>query len=81
MTRTADDLAKHIHIDEDTGTVWVDGVEFPWLIAEQGVTVDHLGTPNIDDGGHYLRVVHVPILVERVTVSDGDVAEGVSSGD
>ena len=66
------ELAKHIHIDESALKMYIDGQEFPWLIAEQGVSADHLGTGTINNGGQYVKSVHVPILAEIVTVSDGD---------
>jgi hypothetical protein len=62
-------MARHIHVDAlmyDRGTgsrrfsLTVDGEEFPWHIAEDGVT-----TTVTDDG---VPTVTITLLAERVTV-------------
>ena len=56
------EMAKKVTIDRKHSKVYVDGVEFPWHIAEQGPDVEsaaaHRGAPT----------VHIPVLTRDVEI-------------
>jgi hypothetical protein len=53
-------IAQKVTVDLEHKQLFIDGVEFPWYIAESGVTVDHL----LDRS----RIPVVMVPLEAVTV-------------
>ncbi|WP_156161662.1 hypothetical protein [Nocardia vulneris] len=56
------ELAKRVTIDHDKSKLYIDGVEFPWQITEQGPVVAE-AVP-----GWPLKLVTVAILAENVEI-------------
>ena len=61
------DIAKLITIDTQRHTITIDGIVFPWLIAN----LDTDAAPAIDLGG--ILALRVGILADQVVVTNGDV--------
>ncbi|QDF17454.1 hypothetical protein SEA_PHROSTEDPHLAKE_10 [Gordonia phage PhrostedPhlake] len=59
-------VPNKITIDRNQRKVFVDGVEFPWMIAEQGPDVDDIANP------HAHPIVTIPILASDVEVIPRD---------
>ena len=60
------EIAKKITIDRKHCKVFVDGVEFPWLIQERGPEVENVSTK--DD----FPIVMIPVLATDVEVIPRD---------
>ncbi|QDF17105.1 hypothetical protein JZX82_gp10 [Gordonia phage William] len=56
------DIAQKITIDRKHCKVFVDGVEFPWMIAERGPEVENVST-KLD-----VPIVFIPVLATDVEV-------------
>ena len=66
------ELAGKITVDLTARKVYIDGTEFPWLIAEDGIHIDGLGQ-------HELRTATLTILADTIevipeTIDDSDAA-------
>ncbi|QDF16183.1 hypothetical protein SEA_MALACHAI_10 [Gordonia phage Malachai] len=55
-------VPNRVTIDRKQRKVFVDGVEFPWMIAEQGPDVDDIANP------HAIPTVTIPIIAADVEV-------------
>ncbi|QBG78401.1 hypothetical protein PBI_WALRUS_10 [Gordonia phage Walrus] len=60
------EIAKKITIDRKHCKVFVDGVEFPWLIEERGPEVENVGAK--DD----FPIVTIPVVAVDVEVIPRD---------
>lgn len=60
------ELAKKITIDRKRHKVYVDGVEFPWYIEEQGPRIDD------PDTEHGAPVVHLPVIAGDLEIIPKD---------
>lgn len=58
------ELAKNITINLAEKKIYIDGVEFPWLVAEDGPTIDHLPTASNGNLGR----VSFPIFADHIEV-------------
>jgi len=56
-------VPKVITVDTENHTLLVDGVDFPWFISTDGVTVNNVGTTS------HLPSVTITILTEAVEVT------------
>jgi hypothetical protein len=59
-------LPDKVTVDLRTNQVFIDGVEFPWFITEDGVDIMDLGSRNS------LAHIIIPILSETVEVIPAD---------
>ncbi|QCG77593.1 hypothetical protein HOV42_gp10 [Gordonia phage Fairfaxidum] len=60
------EIAKKITIDRKLKKVFVDGVEFPWLIEQRGPDVEDIANPEA------IPVVLIPVLADDVEVIPSD---------
>ncbi|UVF60284.1 hypothetical protein SEA_MURP_10 [Gordonia phage Murp] len=56
------EVPNKITIDRNQSKLFIDGVEFPWMIAEQGPDVDDIANRNA------MPIVTIPIIASDVEV-------------
>lgn len=69
------EVPNKITIDRRRHKVFIDGVEFPWFIAERGPEVEDLANRN------GLPIVTIPIIAADVEVIPSDGQKSVAYGD
>lgn len=60
---------KHVLINKDTGRIWVNGEEIPFLMAEPG--------PEIDLSNQGIAIVNIPLIIfaKDIIIVDTDPEE------